>query len=85
MVVQSPKIGKKLKRMKSIMRLFGKVARMLFGLSKSSEAYDSTRSYTRVTNHRLAPHQPYAPSHTTESQTPQSPPHGPKDTVPHAC
>ncbi len=30
---------KKLKKMKSIMKLCGKVARMLVGLAKSSEAY----------------------------------------------
>jgi transposase len=34
---------KKLKKMKSIMKLCGKVARMLVGLAKSSEAYDSTK------------------------------------------
>ncbi|MFK4345264.1 MULTISPECIES: IS110 family transposase [unclassified Paenibacillus] len=34
---------KKLKKMKSIMKLCGKVARMLVSLAKSSEAYDSTK------------------------------------------
>jgi hypothetical protein len=33
---------KKLKKMKSIMKLCGKVTRMLIGLAKSSEVYDST-------------------------------------------
>lgn len=34
---------KKLKKMKSIMKLCGKVSRMLVGLAKSSEDYDSTK------------------------------------------
>ncbi|GMX66783.1 hypothetical protein Elgi_60550 [Paenibacillus elgii] len=37
--------GKKLKRMKSIMKLCGKVARMLVGLAKSGEVYDSTKVF----------------------------------------
>jgi len=39
---------KKLKRMKSIMKLCGKVARMLIGLAKSSEAYDPTRVFPQA-------------------------------------
>jgi transposase len=39
---------KKLKKMKSIMKLCGKVARMLVGLAKSSEAYDSTRLFPQA-------------------------------------
>lgn len=40
---------KKLKKMKSIMKLCGKVARMLVGLAKSSEAYDSTKVFPQAT------------------------------------
>ncbi|WP_018759197.1 IS110 family transposase [Paenibacillus terrigena] len=40
--------GKKLKKMKSIMKLCGKVARMLVGLAKSSEAYDSFRVFPQA-------------------------------------
>lgn len=40
--------NKKLKKMKSIMKLCSKVARLLVGLAKSSEAYDSTRVFLRV-------------------------------------
>ncbi|CFJ34870.1 transposase IS116/IS110/IS902 family [Mycobacterium tuberculosis] len=39
---------KKLKKMKSIMKLCGKVARMLVGLAKSSEAYDSTKVFPQA-------------------------------------
>ncbi len=39
---------KKLKKMKSIMKLCGKVARMLVGLAKSNEAYDSTRVFLQA-------------------------------------
>lgn len=39
---------KKLKKMKSIMKLCGKVARMLVGLAKSNEAYDSTRVFPQA-------------------------------------
>jgi transposase len=37
---------KKLKKMKSIMKLCGKVARMLIGLAKSSEVYNSTKVFS---------------------------------------
>lgn len=40
--------NKKLKKMKSIMKLCGKVARMLVGLAKSSEAYESTKVFPLV-------------------------------------
>lgn len=40
--------GKKLKRMKSIMKLCGKVARMLVGLAKSSEADDSSKVFPQA-------------------------------------
>lgn len=40
--------GKKLKKMKSIMKLCSKVARLLVGLAKSSEAYDSTRVFPQA-------------------------------------
>jgi len=39
---------KKLKKMKSIMKLCSKVARLLVGLAKSSEAYDSTRVFPQA-------------------------------------
>lgn len=39
---------KKLKKMKSIMKLCGKVARMLVGLAKSSEAYRSAKVFPQV-------------------------------------
>jgi transposase len=39
---------KKLKRMKSIMKLCGKVARMLVGLAKSSEVYDPTKVFPQA-------------------------------------
>ena len=39
---------KKLKKMKSIMKLCGKVARMLVGLAKSSEAYDSIKVFPQA-------------------------------------
>ncbi|MFD0681391.1 IS110 family transposase, partial [Paenibacillus sp. GCM10027630] len=39
---------KKLKKMKSIMKLCGKVARLLVGLAKSSEDYDSTRVFPQA-------------------------------------
>jgi len=39
---------KNLKKMKSIMKLCGKVARLLVGLAKSSEAYDPTRIFPQV-------------------------------------
>ncbi len=40
--------GKKLKRMKSIMKLCGKVARMLVGLAKSGEVYDSAKVFPQA-------------------------------------
>jgi transposase len=40
--------GKKLKKMNSIMKLRGKVARMLVGLAKSSEAYDSSKVFPQA-------------------------------------
>ncbi|TYP78281.1 hypothetical protein BCM02_102858 [Paenibacillus methanolicus] len=39
---------KKLKKMKSIMKLCSKIARLLVGLAKSSEAYDSTRVFPQA-------------------------------------
>lgn len=39
---------KKVKRMKSIMKLCGKVARLLVGLAKSSKAYDSTKVFPQA-------------------------------------
>ncbi|AFH60331.1 IS110 family RNA-guided transposase [Paenibacillus caseinilyticus] len=39
---------KKLKKMKSIMKLCGKVARMLVGLAKSSEAYSSAKVFPQA-------------------------------------
>jgi hypothetical protein len=39
---------KKIKKMKSIMKLCGKVARMLVGLAKSSETYDSTKVFPKA-------------------------------------
>ncbi len=39
---------KKLKKMKSIMKLCGKVARMLVGLAKSNEVYNSTKVFLPV-------------------------------------
>ncbi|RIX45451.1 IS110 family transposase [Paenibacillus nanensis] len=39
---------KKLKKMKSIMKLCSKVARLLVGLAKSSESYDSTRVFPQA-------------------------------------
>lgn len=39
---------KKLKKMKSIMKLCGKVARMLVGLAKSSESYDSSKVFPQA-------------------------------------
>ncbi len=39
---------KKLKKMKSIMKLCGKVARMLVGLAKSTEAYSSTKVFPQA-------------------------------------
>ncbi|GGG15055.1 hypothetical protein GCM10010912_69320 [Paenibacillus albidus] len=39
---------KKLKKMKSIMKLCGKVARMLVGLAKSSEAYNSIKVFPQA-------------------------------------
>ena len=39
---------KKLKRMKSIMKLCGKVARILVGLAKSNDAYDSTKVFPQA-------------------------------------
>ncbi len=39
---------KKLKKMKSIMKLCGKVARMLVGLAKSSEAYSSVKVFPQA-------------------------------------
>jgi transposase len=39
---------KKLKKMKSIMKLCSKVARLLVGLAKSSETYDSTRVFPQA-------------------------------------
>jgi transposase len=39
---------KKLKKMKSIMKLCGKVARMLVGLAKSSEVYDSSKVFPQA-------------------------------------
>jgi transposase len=38
----------KLKKMKSIMKLCGKVARMLVGLAKCSEAYDSAKVFPQA-------------------------------------
>lgn len=40
--------NKKLKKMKSIMKLCSKVARLLVGLAKSNEAYDSTRVFPQA-------------------------------------
>ncbi|WNQ10803.1 IS110 family transposase [Paenibacillus aurantius] len=39
---------KKIKKMKSIMKLCNKVARLLVGLAKSSQAYDSTRIFPQA-------------------------------------
>jgi transposase len=39
---------KKLKKMKSIMKLCGKVARILVGLAKNSEVYDSTKVFPQA-------------------------------------
>jgi len=39
---------KKIKKMKSIMKLCGKVARMFVGLAKSSETYDSTKVFPQA-------------------------------------
>ncbi|SDG58516.1 hypothetical protein SAMN04488689_1239, partial [Paenibacillus sp. cl6col] len=39
---------KKLKKMKSIMTLCGKVARMLVGLAKSCEGYDSAKVFPQA-------------------------------------
>lgn len=39
---------KKLKKMKSIMKLCGKVARMLVGLTKNNEAYDLTKVFPQA-------------------------------------
>ena len=39
---------KKLKKMKSIMKLCSKVARMLVGLAKSSEAYSSVKVFSQA-------------------------------------
>ena len=39
---------KKLKKMKFIMKLCGKVARMLVGLAKSSEAYSSVKVFSQA-------------------------------------
>lgn len=39
---------KKLKKMKSIMKLCGKLARMLVGLAKNNEAYDSTKVFPQA-------------------------------------
>lgn len=39
---------KKIKKMKSIMKLCGKVVRMFVGLAKSSEAYDSTKVFPQA-------------------------------------
>ncbi|TJY37548.1 IS110 family transposase [Cohnella pontilimi] len=39
---------KKLKRMKSIMKLCGKIARILVGLARSNEVYDSTRVFPQA-------------------------------------
>ena len=39
---------KKLKKMKSIMKLCGKVAQMLVGLAKSSEAYSSVKVFSQA-------------------------------------
>ncbi len=39
---------KKFKKMKSIMKLCGKVARMLVGLAKSNEVYNSTKVFLPV-------------------------------------
>jgi hypothetical protein len=39
---------KKLKKMKSIMKLCGKVARMLVGLAKNNEPYHSVKVFPQV-------------------------------------
>ncbi len=39
---------KKLKKMKSIMKLCGKVARMLVSLAKSNEAYSSAKVFPQA-------------------------------------
>jgi len=39
---------KKLKKMKSIMKLCGKVARMLVNLAKSNEAYSSVKVFLQA-------------------------------------